>query len=114
VFTPALTNNRWGREKERWSAAGRKPVIGGGEKLNFATAGRWDLSRRRDRRGNGGKPSQHRVLLDLSDQAVVIGGLRIRVEEMVKLGRHREGERANPQQEHQTSDGQPATRARML
>ena len=54
------------------------------------------------------------MLLDLSDQAVVIGGLRIRVEKMVKLGRHREGERANPQQEHQTSDGQPATRARML
>jgi hypothetical protein len=54
------------------------------------------------------------VLLELGDQAVVIGGLRIRVEEMVKPGRHRKGERANPQQEHQTNDRQPATRARML
>jgi len=82
--------------------------------MNLGRAGRCNRNRRRDRRGNGGKPSQQRVLLDLSDQAVVIGGLRIRVEKMVKLGRHREGERANPQQEHQTSDGQPATRARML
>ena len=89
-------------------------MIGGGEKLNFGTAGRWDLSRRRDRRGNGGKPSQHRVLLDLSDQAVVIGGLRIRVEEMVKLGRHCQGERAYPQQEHQSGNSKPAASARML
>ena len=54
------------------------------------------------------------MLLDLSDQAVVIGALSIRVEEMVKLGRHREGKRADPQQEHQTSDRQPASRARTL
>ena len=54
------------------------------------------------------------MLLDLSDQAVVIGGLRIRVEEIVKFGRHREGECADPQQEHQTSDRQPASRARTL
>jgi hypothetical protein len=54
------------------------------------------------------------VLLDLGDQAVVTRALRILMEQMVKIGRHREGERANPQQGHQTSDGQPATRARML
>jgi hypothetical protein len=114
VFTPALTNNRWGREKERWSAAGRKPVIGGGKKLNSGTAGRWDLNRRQDRGGNGGKPSQQRVLLDLGDQTVVTRALGILMQQMVKFGRHREGERANPQQEHQTSDRQPATRARML
>ena len=82
--------------------------------MNLGRAGRCNRNRRRDRRGNGGKPSEQRVLLDLSDQAVVIGGLRIRVEKMVKLGRHREGERADPQQEHQTSDHKPATRARMF
>ena len=114
MFTPALTNNRWGREKERWSAAGRKPVIGGGKKLNFGTADRRDRNRRRDRRGNGGKPSEQRVLLDLSDQAVVIGALRIRVEEMVKLGRNREGERADPQQKHQAGDSKPAATTWML
>ena len=53
------------------------------------------------------------MLLDLSDQAVVIGGLRIRVEEMVKLGRYREGERADPQQKHQSGDSKPAAPARM-
>ena len=70
--------------------------------MNFGTADRCDRNRRRGRRGNSGKPSQQRVLLDLSDQAVVIGALRIRVEEMVKLGRYREGERADPKQKHQS------------
>jgi hypothetical protein len=54
------------------------------------------------------------VLLDLRDQAVVTGALRILVEEMVKLGRYRQGEGANPQQEHQTGDGKPAAPLRML
>ena len=85
-----------------------------GRKLNFGTTDRCDCSRCRGRRGNADKSSEQWVLLDLSDQAVMVGGLRIRVEEMVKLGRHREGERADPQQEHQTSDRQPATRARIL
>ena len=89
-------------------------MIGGGKKLNFGTADRCDCNWRRDRRGNGGKTSQQQVLLDLRDQAVVIRALRILVEEMVKLGRHREGERANPQQKHQTGDGKPAAPARML
>ena len=71
-------------------------MIGGGKKLSSVTAGRWDLNRRQDRRRHNGKPSQQRVLLELGDQAVVTGALRIRVEEMVKLGRHREGECANP------------------
>ena len=88
AFTPALTNNRWGREKERWSAAGRKPVIGGGNKLSFGTADRCDRNQRRGRGGNSGNPSEQRVLLDLSDQAVVIGALSIRVEELMKLGRY--------------------------
>ena len=66
--------------------------------MNFGTPDACDCSRRRGRRGNGGKTSQQRVLLDLRDQTVVIGALRILVEETVKLGRHREGERANPQQ----------------
>jgi hypothetical protein len=114
VFTPALTNNRWGREKERWSPTRRKPVIKGGKKLNFGAADHYDRNRRRDRRGNGGKPSEQGVLLDLSDQAVVIGAMRILVEEMVKLGRHREGERAKPQQKHQTGGGKPAAPARLL
>ena len=81
--------------------------------MNLGRAGGCHRNRRRDWRGNGGKPSQQRVLLDLSDQAVMIGALRIRVEEMVKLGRHRKGERADPQQEHQAGDGQPAAPARM-
>jgi hypothetical protein len=63
-------------------------VIGGGKKLNFSTANPWDLNRRHNWRGNGGQPSQQGVLLDLRDQAVVIGPLRILVEEMVKLGRY--------------------------
>jgi hypothetical protein len=54
------------------------------------------------------------VLLDLGDQAVVTRALRILMQQMVKFGRHREGERADPQQEHQTSDHKPATRARMF
>ena len=89
-------------------------MIGGGNKLNFETADHCDHDRCRRRRGNADKPSEQRVLLDLSDQAVVIGTLRILVEEMVKLGRHRQGERANPQQEHQTGDGKPAAPLRML
>jgi hypothetical protein len=89
-------------------------VIGGGKKLNLGTAGRWDLNRCRNRRSNGGQTSEQRVLLDLGDQAVVTGAFRILMQQMVKFGRHREGERANPQQEHQTSDRQPASRARML
>ena len=82
--------------------------------MNFGTADHYDRNRHRGRGGNGGKSSQQVVLLDLSDQAVVIGGLRIRVEKMVKLGRHREGERAKPQQEHQTGDSKPAASARMF
>ena len=113
MITPALTNNRWGREKRRWSTAGRQPVIAVWNKLNFGTPDHCDRNRHRGRGGNGGKPSQQRVLLDLSDQAVVIGGLRIRVEEMVKLGRHRQGERADPQQKHQSGDSKPAATARM-
>jgi hypothetical protein len=54
--------------------------------LNFGPGERCDHSRRWRRRGNGGKPSQQRVLLDLRNQAVVIGALRILVKEMVKLG----------------------------
>jgi hypothetical protein len=89
-------------------------VIGSGKKLNFGTADPCDCNRRRGRRNNGGKTSQQRVLLDLRDQAVVIGALRILVEAMVKLGRYREGERANPQQEHQTGDGKSAAPLWML
>jgi hypothetical protein len=65
-------------------------------KLDFSGASRYDGNRRGDCRGNGGKPSQQRMLLDLSDQAVVIGTLRILVQQVVKLGRHREGKRADP------------------
>jgi hypothetical protein len=61
-------------------------VIGRGKKLNFGPGERCDRSRRWRRRGNSGKPSQQRVLLDLRNQAVVIGALRILVKEMVKLG----------------------------
>ncbi len=105
VFTPALTSNRWGREKERWSAAGRKPVVKGGDKLNFGAASLGQRNRRRGRRDYDSKPSEQRVLLELRDQAVVMRALGIWVEEMVKLGRHREGECASPEQEHQTGDG---------
>jgi hypothetical protein len=89
-------------------------VIGGGKKLNFSTANRGSRNEHRGRRGNSGKTSQQRVLLDLRDQAVVIGALRILVKEMVKLGRHREGKGAYPQHEHQTGDGKPAAPLRML
>jgi hypothetical protein len=82
--------------------------------LNFGTADHYDRNRHRGRGGNGGKSSQQVVLLDLSDQAVMIGALRILMEEMVKLGRHRKGKRAEPQQEHQAGDGKPAAPARML
>jgi hypothetical protein len=82
--------------------------------LDFGAEDCCDRSRRRRRRGSGDKTSQQRVLLDLSDQAVVIGALSILVEKMVKLGRYREGERANPQQKHQASDGKPAAPMRML
>lgn len=71
-------------------------MIGSGKKLNFSTANRGSRNERRGRRGNSRNSSQQRVLLDLSDQAVVIGALRIRVEEMVKLGRYCEGEGADP------------------
>ena len=63
-------------------------MIGSGKELNFGTPNSWDLNLRHDWRGNGGQPSQQGVLLDLRDQAVVIGPLRILVEEMVKLGRY--------------------------
>jgi len=89
-------------------------VIGGGKKLNFSTANRGSRNEHRGRRGNSGNSSQQRVLLDLRDQAVVIGALRIRVEQMVKRGRYREGKRAEPQQKHQTGDGKPAAPLRML
>jgi hypothetical protein len=82
--------------------------------LNFGPGDRCDRSRRWRRRGNSGKPSEYRVLLDLRDQAVMIGALRILVQEMVKLGRYRQGEGANPQQEHQTGDGKPAAPQRIL
>jgi len=89
-------------------------VIGGGKKINFSTANRSIPNEHRGRRGIGGTSSQQRVLLDLLDQAVVIGGLRIRVEAMVKRGRYREGEGANPQEEHQTGHGKPAAPLRKL
>ena len=89
-------------------------MIGGGNKLNFSTANRGDRNEHRGRRGNSGNSSQQRVLLDLRDQAVVIGALRIRVEEMVKLRRYCEGEGADPQEEHQAGDGKPAAPLRML
>ena len=114
VLTPALTNNRWGRELKRWGAAGRKPVVGDGKKLDFGQADRGDHNWRWGRCDNDGKPGEQWVLLDLSDQAVMIRSSGILVEEMVKLGRHREGKRGAPQQEHQTGDGNPAAPARML
>jgi hypothetical protein len=89
-------------------------VIGSGKKLNFGPGEHCDRSQRWRRRGNSGKPSEQRVLLDLRNQAVVIGALRIRVEEMVKLGRYREREGADPQQQHQAGDGKPAPPLRML
>ena len=75
-------------------------MIAGGNKLNLGTADRCHRNQRRNWHGDGGKPSEQRVLLDLSDQAVVMGALSVRVEELVKLGRHRKGKRAQPQQEH--------------
>ena len=89
-------------------------MIGGGKKLNFSTANRGSRNEHRGRRGNSGNSSQQRVLLDLRDQAVVIGALSILVQQMVKFGRHRQGERADPQKKHQTGHGQPAAPARML
>ncbi|MGD0258934.1 MAG: hypothetical protein ABSD29_03825 [Verrucomicrobiota bacterium] len=80
--------------------------------MNFGAADRRDRDRRRGRRSNGGKPGEQRVLLDLGDQAVVIGSLSIPVEEMVKLGRNRQSERCDPQQKHQTGDTNPAASAR--
>ena len=100
---------RKGKAERGWEKAGNRRR----EQIELRRGRPCDRNRRRGRRGNGGKPSQQRVLLDLSDQAVVIGALGIRVEEMVKLGRHREGECADPQQEHQTGDGKPAAPARM-
>jgi hypothetical protein len=82
--------------------------------LNFGTAGDCDHDTRQRRSGNGGQPNEQQVLLDLSDQAVVTGALSIWVEQVVKLGRHRKGKRAEPQQEHQAGDGKPAAPARML
>jgi hypothetical protein len=82
--------------------------------LNLGTPDRRNHNRRRGRRGNGGKSSEQRVLLELSYQASVIGALSILVQQVVKFGRHHEGERADPQQEHQTGDGKPAAPARML
>ena len=99
---------------KRWGAAGRKPVIAGGNKLNLSLADRCDLNRCQSRRGDGGKAGEHQVLLDLSDQAVMIGALSILVQQVVKLGRHREGKRADPQEEHQAGDSKPAAPARML
>ena len=96
VLTPALTNNSWGREKEGRSAAGRNPVIAGGKELHLGRANACDRNWDRDRRGNDGKPNEQRVLLDLSDQAVVIGPLSILVQQVVKLGRHCEGDRSDP------------------
>ena len=61
-------------------------MIGGGNKLNFGTADHCDHDRCRRRRGNSGKPSKQRVLLDLSDQAVVIGALSILVQQVMKFG----------------------------
>ena len=82
--------------------------------MNLGTPDHCDHDRCRRRRGNADKPSEQRVLLDLSDQAVMIGALSILVQQVVKLGRHREGERAKPQQEHQTGDSKPAASARMF
>ena len=96
AFTPALTNNRWGREKERWGATRRNPVIASGTKSNLGLRQRCHGSRRWGRCGNDGKTSQHRVLLDLRDQAVMVGTLRILVEPMVKRWGCREGESAHP------------------
>ena len=49
-------------------------------KLDFSGESRHEGNRRRDWRGNGGKSGEQRMLLDLSDQAVVIGALRILVQ----------------------------------
>ena len=89
-------------------------MIGGGKKLNFGKKDRCDWSRGWGRRGSGGEPSEQRVLLDLSDQTVVIEALSIAMQETVKLRAHREGKSAYPQHEHQTGDPDPDARARML
>jgi hypothetical protein len=89
-------------------------MIGGGKKSNFGPGERCNCSPCRGRRGDGDIPSQQRVLLDLSNQAIVIGALSILVEKTVKLRRHRKGEGANPQHEHQTGDRKPAAPARTL
>ena len=98
VFTPALTYNRCGREKEGRSAAEREAVIAGGEKLCLGGADQRHHNWHRRRRGNGGETSQQRVLLDLGDQAVMVRALSILVEKMMQFGRNRKGERSEPYQ----------------
>jgi len=82
--------------------------------VNFGTGHRCHGSRHGGWRGNGDMPSQQWMLLDLSDRAVVIGASSIMMEKTVKLGRNRQREGANPQQEHQTVDRKPAAPARTL
>lgn len=113
-ISPPLTNNRDGRNIRGRSATGRQSIIEGGKKLNVGAASRSEANQRGDRHSNGSEAGQHRVVLDLSDETMVIKTLRVLMQQMVKLRRRCERECGQPEDQHRADDKELANSTQPL
>ena len=95
-ISPPLTNNRDGRNDRGRSATGRQSVIEGGKKSNVGAASRSEANQRRNRNDNCCETGQHRVVLDLSDETMMINALSVLMQQVVKLRRSCERECGQP------------------
>lgn len=95
-ISPPLTNNRDGRNAGGRSATGRQSIIEGGKKLNVGAASWSEANQRRNRHDNFTESGQHRMVLDLSDETMMINALRVLMQQVMKLRRGREREGGEP------------------
>ena len=61
-------------------------------------------NRRRRRREDRGTTNEHRVLIELGDQTMMIEGVGVLVEQPVELGSRRQNQRSEQQAGHQGGD----------
>ena len=79
-------------------------MVGGRKVLKIRGANRRVGNRRRRWRKDRGTTNEHGVLIELSDQAMMIEGVGVLVEQPVELGSRRQNQRSEQQAGHQGGD----------
>ena len=79
-------------------------MVGGRKVLKIRGANQRVGNRRRRWRKDRGTTNEHGVLIELSDQTMVVEGVGVLVEQPVELGSRRESQRSEQQAGHQGGD----------